>query len=79
MSALKACAKTIALAALWAFTLALLVLSLGWMPLARATDPGKPLSLLATSTSASSCAQRNSDSITPRGKPMSLRRCSLSS
>ena len=48
MSALKTYAKTIALAALWALTLALLVLSLGWIPPARAeaidgvieSDPG---------------------------------------
>ena len=36
MSTLKTYAKTIALAALWALTLALLVLSLGWIPPARA-------------------------------------------
>jgi hypothetical protein len=47
MSALTICLKKIALAALWALTLALLVLSLGWMPLARATDLGKPLILVA--------------------------------
>jgi hypothetical protein len=43
MSALTIYLKKIALAALWALTLALLVLSLGWMPLARATDLAKPL------------------------------------
>jgi hypothetical protein len=37
MSALMIFLKKIALAALWALTLALLALSLGWMPLARAT------------------------------------------
>jgi hypothetical protein len=47
MSALTIYLKKIALAALWALTLALLVLSLGWMPLARATDLGKPLILVA--------------------------------
>jgi hypothetical protein len=47
MSAPKIHLKKIALGALWALTLALLVLSLGWMPLARATDLGKPLILVA--------------------------------
>jgi hypothetical protein len=47
MNALKTYLKRIALAALWALTLALLVLSLGWMPLARATHLGKPLVLEA--------------------------------
>ena len=38
MSALTIYLKKIALAALWALTLALLVLSLGWIPLARASQ-----------------------------------------
>ena len=46
MNALKTYLKRFALAALWALTLALLVLSLGWRPLARATNLGKPLVLV---------------------------------
>ena len=67
MSALTIYLKKIALAALWALTLALLVLSLGWMPLARATDLGKPLVLVAKPELASTLFRASVLAVAPVG------------